>query len=137
MARLAAALLAWLVGGRGRSALGVKAVRGRWQGGVGGIGVQAGVGVGELLLQLADLLLLLAGQGEELLDLILEGAVGGLQRGDALLGVGLLQLLDTAAQGAQVLPHLLRHLIQRFLIHQTDGHHAAILSLQPTRDDGA
>ena len=41
-------------------------------------------------------------QGEGIVEFDLEAAVGGLQFGDALLGVGLLQFNDAATQGTQV-----------------------------------
>jgi hypothetical protein len=84
-----------------------------------------------LLLQLADLLPLPPCQGEEFLDLELELTVSILQLGDALLGVGPFQFDNAAAQGAQVLPHVVRHLAQRSLVHHAGRRHAAILSAQP------
>src|SRR5438128_2029345 len=95
MTRLPSAFLAGLVGRRGRAAFAVKAVRRGRQGGVAGIGVQLGRGVRALLLELADLLLLLTNQGEGVVELHLQTAVGGLQLGDTLLGIGLFQCNDT------------------------------------------
>jgi hypothetical protein len=50
----------------------------------------------------------------------LEGAVGRLQIGNALLRVGLLQLKGPATQGAQIKAHILRYLLQRFRIHHAN-----------------
>jgi len=79
---------------------------------------------------LCGLFLLLTGQTAEFIDLELKPAIGGLQLGDALLGVNLFQFQDTSAQGTQILPHVFRYLAQRCLIHHADRHHAAILSAQ-------
>jgi hypothetical protein len=87
MSGLTAAALAGLSGGRRRSTFAAKATRRRGQGGVAGIGPQPGPGVAQLLLELANLFLLLPRLGEEVVDLGLELAVGGLQLSDALLGV--------------------------------------------------
>jgi hypothetical protein len=84
MTGLAASFLAGLVGCSGRPTFAVKAIRGRGQGGVGGVGAQLVSGVGQLLLQLLDL-------STEFLNLGTELAVGVLQFGDPLLCVGLFQ----------------------------------------------
>ena len=137
MARLPPAFLAGLIRRRGRAAFAVKAVRRGRQGGVAGIGVQLGCRVRELLFELADLFLLLGDQGLGIVEFHLETTIGALQFGDTLLGVGLLQLNDTAAQGAQVEKYVLRDLGQRFRIHHADRQHSAILSIQPTGDYGS
>ena len=61
--------------------------------------LELGRGVGELLLELANLFLLLAKQGLRVVEFHLQATIDGLQFGDALLGVGLLQFNDTTAQG--------------------------------------
>src|SRR5262245_29452024 len=63
MAWLPSAFVAGLARTWGRPAFAVKAVRGWRKRGVAGVGVQFGLGVGELLLELADLFLLLGEQG--------------------------------------------------------------------------
>src|SRR5947209_4225289 len=130
MSGLTAAALAGLRGGR-RPTFAAKAVRRRGQGGVAGVGPQPGPGVAQLLLELTNLFLLLPRLGEEFVDLGLELAVGGLQLSDALLGVLPFQLNDASAQGTQVLPDIVRHLVQRLLIDHAHRHHAAIVSTSP------
>jgi hypothetical protein len=136
MAGLAAALLAGLIGWRRRASFAAKAVRRGRQRGVTGIGVELGLGVGKLLLELADLCVLLGDQGKSIVEFHLEATVGGLQIGNALLRIGSLQLNDPSAQGAQVQTHVLRHLGQRFLIHHADRHHVLILPAQRAGDYG-
>jgi hypothetical protein len=117
MTGLGTAFLAWLAWGRWRSAFAVKAIRGRGQGRVGGIGSQFGEGVGQSSLELLDLFLLLVDHNPSIVEFDVEYAVGSLQFGDALLGRGLFQLDDAPTQGTQVEPHVLRYLLQGFVIH--------------------
>ena len=117
MTGLGTAFLAWLAWGRWRSAFAVKAIRGWGQGRVGGIGSQFGEGVGQSSLKLLDLFLLLVEHNPNIVEFDLELAVGSLQFGDALLGRGLFQLDDTPTQGTQVVQHVLRYLLQGFVIH--------------------
>jgi len=88
MAGLSSAFLAWLAWGRRRAALGVKAVRGRGQGRVGGIGSQLSASVGQLLLELLNLLFLPLEDTFEVFDFDLEFADGGFQFLDTSLGLG-------------------------------------------------
>ena len=134
MAGLSPPLLTGLVGRRGRPTFAGEAVGRRRQGGVAGIGVQLGRGVRELSLQLADLLLLPGDLGEGIVAFNLEVPVGRLEFGDALLGVGSLQVKDTATQGAQVQTHIFGELSQRFRIYHANRQHAGILSARLTAD---
>jgi len=138
MTRLGTAFLAWLSCGRWRWAFAVKAIRGRGQGRIGGIGSQFGEGVGQLYLELLDLFLLLLDlflllveQNLSIVEFDLEFAVGNLQFGDAFLGFGLFQLDDTPTQDAEVKQHVLRYLLQGFFIHHANGNHVSFYTAQP------
>ena len=128
VAQLTSALVAGLARTWGRPAFAVEAVRGWRQGGVAGIGIELDLGVREMLLEVADMFLLLGKRGLGVVDLHLQAAVAGFQFGDAPSGVGLLQFDDAATKGAQVGTHVLWDLGHRFRIHHADRQHADILS---------
>jgi hypothetical protein len=88
MARLTAAFLAGLVWGRRRATFAVKAVRRGGQGGIAGIGPQLGASVGQLLLDLLNVVFLLLEDAFEVFDFDLEFADGGFQFLDTSLRLG-------------------------------------------------
>jgi len=81
MPRLAAGLLARLVSRSWRATFAVKAVRRRWQRGIGRISAQLGLGVSQSLLDLLE-------DAFEIFDFGLELAVGSFQFLDTSLGIG-------------------------------------------------
>ena len=85
---LPAAFLARLVRRRRWPTFAVEAVGGRRQGGVGRIGSQLSAEIGDLLLELLDVLLLLVSNGFEIANFGLKLANGGFQLLDPSLGVG-------------------------------------------------
>jgi len=127
VARLTTAFLAWLVGWRRRTAFTVKAIRRGRQRGVARVDVQPDLGVGQLLLQLADLLLLLVDNGLEVFDLGVKTTDSACELFNVPLGIGAFQFGDASPEKTQVSPDFRRGAFQGFLIDHEVRRHTIIL----------
>jgi hypothetical protein len=130
MARLTAAFLAGLVGSGWWATFAVKAIRRRGQRGIGGIGPQLGASIGQMLLELLDLLLLLMNNGLEVFDLNVKAADSGFEFVDLSLRIGGFEFGDAPAEKTQILPHFCRCTFQHFLIYYEVRRHTVFYARQ-------